>query len=96
VPQHTRAAAHTPIQSDSSSHPNTLTTTTTETNRNPSQDAVVKGWFRTDPDPTVGATDLRRVALTALEVAGAMAYLHERGVLHGVSGRALSSCMLSL
>ncbi|KAI8471183.1 MAG: kinase-like domain-containing protein, partial [Monoraphidium minutum] len=46
-------------------------------------DAVVKGWFRTDRDPTKGATDLRQVALTGLEVAGAMAYLHARGVLHG-------------
>lgn len=46
-------------------------------------DAVVKGWFRTDRDPTISATDLRRVAVAALEVAGALAYLHARGVLHG-------------
>jgi len=45
----------------------------------------VKGWFRTDRDPTISATDLRRVAVAALEVAGALAYLHARGVLHGVS-----------
>lgn len=46
-------------------------------------DAVVKGWFRTERSPTAGATDLRQVGVTALEVAGAMAYLHERGVMHG-------------
>ena len=128
----------------------------------PHQDAVVKGWFRTDRDPTVGATNQRqvrptpgseghgggrrtqplhlpllqaprlpaaavervrqsegppahrtwvcahscygaprsnhdappphapphvppfKVALTALEVAGAMAHLHKHNVLHGV------------
>ncbi|GBF95008.1 hypothetical protein Rsub_07509 [Raphidocelis subcapitata] len=46
-------------------------------------DAVVKGWLRTSRDPTDGATDLRLVATTALEIAGAMAHLHSHGVMHG-------------
>jgi hypothetical protein len=49
------------------------------------QDAVVKGWFRTSREPTRGGTHLRVVALTAYEVASAMAYLHSHGIAHLVS-----------
>lgn len=46
------------------------------------QDAVVKGWFRTSREPTHGGTHLRVVALTAYEVASAVAYLHSHGIAH--------------
>jgi len=46
------------------------------------QDAVVKGWFRTTREPTKGGTHLRVVALTAYEVASAMAYIHSHGIAH--------------
>lgn len=49
------------------------------------QDAVVKGWFRTTREPTKGGTHLRVVALTAYEVASAMAYIHSHGIAHLVS-----------
>lgn len=68
------------------------------------QDAVVKGWFRTTREPTKGGTHLRVVALTAYEVASAMAYIHSHGIAHLVSMPAsalhhcamLSSCQLAL
>jgi hypothetical protein len=46
------------------------------------QDAVVKGWFRTNRQPTQGGTHLRCVALTAYEVASALAYIHSQGIMH--------------
>ena len=46
---------------------------------------MVRGWFRTVPDPLKGAAHLRVVGLTALEIAVAMKHLHDQGVLHGVS-----------
>lgn len=46
---------------------------------------MVKGWFRTTRDPTQGGTHLRVVALTAYEVASAMAYIHSHGIAHLVS-----------
>ncbi len=49
------------------------------------QDAVVKGWFRTSRDPTKGGPDYRAIAMTALEVASAMAFLHSHDIIHGVS-----------
>jgi hypothetical protein len=49
------------------------------------QDAVVKGWFRTSREPTKGGTHLRVVAMTAYEVASAMAYIHSHGIAHLVS-----------
>eukprot|EP00879_Flechtneria_rotunda_P024348 GHRR01025807.1.p1 GENE.GHRR01025807.1~~GHRR01025807.1.p1 ORF type:complete len:558 (+),score=172.49 GHRR01025807.1:730-2403(+) len=45
-------------------------------------DAVVKGWFRTSRLPTQGGTHLRTVAVTAYELAGAMAYIHSQGLCH--------------
>ena len=42
----------------------------------------MKGWFRTTREPTKGGTHLRVVALTAYEVASAMAYIHSHGVAH--------------
>jgi len=45
----------------------------------------VRGWFRTSRNPLSGAPHLRVIGLTALEVAAAMAHLHDKGVLHGVS-----------
>jgi hypothetical protein len=52
------------------------------------QDAVVKGWFRTSRQPTHGGTHLRCVALTAYEVASALAYIHSQGIMHLVRIRA--------
>ena len=50
----------------------------------------MKGWFRVSPSPTSGGTNLRTVALTAYEIASAMAYIHSHDVLHLVSvGQAL-------
>eukprot|EP00891_Asterochloris_glomerata_P008248 jgi/Astpho2/8248/e_gw1.00122.114.1_t len=46
-------------------------------------DAVVKGWFRTSRDPTKGGPDYRAIAMTALEVASAMAFLHSHDIIHG-------------
>lgn len=46
---------------------------------------MVKGWFRTTREPTKGGTHLRVVALTAYEVASAMAYIHSHGIAHLVS-----------
>ena len=45
----------------------------------------MKGWFRTSRDPTKGGPDYRAVAMTALEVASAMAFLHSHDIIHGVS-----------
>lgn len=42
----------------------------------------MKGWFRTSREPTHGGTHLRTVALTAYEIASALAYIHSQGVLH--------------
>lgn len=42
----------------------------------------MKGWFRTSREPTKGGTHLRVVALTAYEVASAMAYIHSHGIAH--------------
>lgn len=50
----------------------------------------MKGWFRTSRQPTKGGTHIRAVALTAYEIASAMAYIHSHGVLHLVRAR----CML--
>ncbi len=59
------------------------------------QDAVVKGWFRTSRLPTEGGINLRAVAVTAYEVASAMAYLHGHDVVHGVSENSLSACTVA-
>ena len=48
------------------------------------QDAVLRGWFRTNRSPTSGQPDLRTVAMTALEIASAMVFLHSNNVVHGV------------
>lgn len=45
----------------------------------------MKGWFRTSREPTKGGTHLRVVALTAYEVASAMAHIHSHGIAHLVS-----------
>ena len=46
------------------------------------QDAVDKGWFR--ERPTIdGPPCLPIILATAQEVASAMAYLHDRGIIHG-------------
>ncbi|KAL3147321.1 hypothetical protein ABBQ32_002806 [Trebouxia sp. C0010 RCD-2024] len=46
-------------------------------------DAVQQGWFRTSRSPTAGVADLRTVAMTALEIASAMAFLHSKSIVHG-------------
>ena len=48
------------------------------------QDAVQQGWFKTSRSPISGRADLRTVAMTALEVASAMTFLHSKGIVHGV------------
>ncbi len=48
------------------------------------QDAVLRGWFRTNRSPTSGQPDLRTVAMTALEIASAMVFLHSNSIVHGV------------
>ncbi len=58
------------------------------------QDAVLRGWFRTNRSPTSGQSDLRTVAMTALEIASAMVFLHSNNVVHGV--RWHSHCLLSV
>ena len=50
------------------------------------QDAVLRGVFRTNRSPTSGQADLRTVAMTALEIASAMVFLHSNNVVHGVCG----------
>lgn len=49
------------------------------------QDAVQQGWFSTSRSPLSGQPDLRTVAMTALEVASAMSFLHSKDIVHGVS-----------
>ncbi len=49
------------------------------------QDGVLKGWFRTEHSLKKGTVNLRTVALTAYEVASAMAFLHKHDIVHGVS-----------
>jgi hypothetical protein len=60
------------------------------------QDAVVKGWFRTSRQPTQGGTHLRCVALTAYEVASALAYIHSQGIMHLVSCWFMSAVLTRL
>lgn len=48
------------------------------------QDAVQRGWFNTSCSPLSGQPDLRTVAMTALEVASAMSFLHSKDIVHGV------------
>ena len=47
------------------------------------QDAVDRGWLRTQADHEEGQLHLRRLLLTGLEVATAMAYLHGVDITHG-------------
>ena len=53
--------------------------------RFPLQDAVVRGFFKTNRRPLESHTDIKVVAVTAMEVAGAMVYLHNKDIIHGVS-----------
>lgn len=48
------------------------------------QDAVDRGWFcvRTESIPQP-EPDIAAILNTAWEIAGAMAYLHQQGILHG-------------
>jgi len=48
------------------------------------QDAVDRGWLYTSTaSHFTGLTDLRKLLLTALELANALAYLHSVDVMHG-------------
>lgn len=47
------------------------------------QDAIDCGWFRTDKKDLRSPPDLAAILVTAGEVAGAMSYLHQHGVIHG-------------
>ena len=48
------------------------------------QDAVDRGWLYTSTaSHFTGVTDLRKLLLTALELANALAYLHSVDVMHG-------------
>ncbi len=42
-----------------------------------------KGLFRTVPSAVAGAPDTRRIMAAAADVAGAMAYLHSKNIMHG-------------
>jgi len=44
---------------------------------------VDRGLFRTVPSAVAGAPDMRRIMATAADVAGAMAYLHSKSIMHG-------------
>ena len=48
------------------------------------QDAVQQGWFKTSRSPVSGGADLRTVAMTGLEIASAMTFLHSKDIVHGV------------
>ncbi len=45
----------------------------------------MKGWFRTNHQITLGTMDIRVVAITAYEIASALAFLHKHDIVHGVS-----------
>ena len=48
------------------------------------QDAVDRGWLYTGKASHFnGVTDLKKLLLTALDLANAMAYLHSVDVMHG-------------
>ncbi|MEW5300051.1 MAG: hypothetical protein WDW36_003011 [Sanguina aurantia] len=47
------------------------------------QDAVDKGWLRTERSTLSGAPNLPAILTTAHEIASAMCFLHSRGVIHG-------------
>ncbi|KAK9810348.1 hypothetical protein WJX72_009180 [[Myrmecia] bisecta] len=51
-------------------------------NRGSLQEAIDKGSFRTKRSIYDGAPDLMRIIRTAIEIAGAMAYLHSMDILH--------------
>lgn len=55
---------------------------------------MVKGWFRTSRQPTHGGTHLRCVALTAYEVASALAYIHSQGIMHLVRSETAGPCLM--
>ncbi len=50
-------------------------------NKGQLSDAIVRGRFR--KQQSLFETEMRTLLLTALEVAGALAYLHSRSILHG-------------
>ena len=50
------------------------------------QEAIDKGWFRKERELTLpgsGIPDIRQILATALDIAEGVAFLHERGVVHG-------------
>ena len=47
------------------------------------QEAIDKGWFRTQRSQLAGGLRMAAVLATAAEVAAGMAFLHARGVVHG-------------
>ena len=47
------------------------------------QEAIDKGWFRTQRSQLQGGVRMAAVLATAREVAAGMAFLHGRGVVHG-------------
>ena len=47
------------------------------------QDAIERGWFKTEPSQKSGKPDLGVILDAALELAEAMQYLHSRGIVHG-------------
>lgn len=50
----------------------------------PLQDAVDRGWLRTERSIVHGTPDMDAIWSTAREIAAGMAYLHSLDILHGV------------
>ena len=46
------------------------------------QDAIDRGWFRTEPSRLTGKPKIRTIVAVALEIAQGMSYLHGKKVLH--------------
>ena len=50
----------------------------------PLQDAVDRGWLRTERSIVHGTPDMDAIWTTAREIAAGMTYLHSLDILHGV------------
>ena len=57
-------------------------------NRGMLNDACDRGWFRVERSPT-GAPHMRFILRTAIEVAGALRYLHGKGLVQGLNSKSV-------